>query len=313
MAAKVALERVATIIVNYRTPELTMAAVESVLRSSGVAVHVVLVDNASGDGSPDVFRRRFETNPSVTLLVRSRNDGFAGGNNAGFEIARSMGVDFAFLLNSDTLIDPGCLSLLVAEAQRNPATALVTPRIVFGDRPEVVWFGGARYSPWTGRPTHVRLGEPVGVAPDETGSLPFASGCALLVRASAVQGSLFDETLFSYAEDLDLSLRLRKLGFEIRYVPAGRVLHFEGSSHRRAGGQALRFYLNTRNVLRVSARHARWFHWITLGPSLAVDVAGRACAVAVRDRDWRMLSAVARGTWHAISGGRLPFERNASG
>jgi hypothetical protein len=307
---KVASERIAAIIVNYRTPELTMSAVESVLRSTGVAVHVLLVDNASGDESADVFRHRFENNPAVTLLVRADNDGFAGGNNAGFEITRAMGVEFAFLLNSDTLIDADCVSLLVADARRDVTTALVTPRIVFGDRPEVLWFDGSRFSLWQGRPAHVGLGELVDPVRREARSLPFASGCALLVRVSAVRGPLFDETLFSYAEDLDLSLRLRARGYGIRFVPAGRVLHFEGSSHRRAGGQALRFYLNTRNVLRVSARHARWYHWTTLGPSLAIDVVGRACAVAVRDRDWRALAAVARGAWHALSGGRHTIERS---
>src|SRR5262249_9034321 len=151
-----------------------------------------------------------------------------------------------------------------------------------------------------GRPT-------LGATPPS--DIPFASGCALLVDLSVLDGNpVFDESLFSYAEDLDLSLRVREMGRRIRYVPAAVVRHFEGASHRKAGGQALRFYLNTRNVLRVVARHARWYHWITLGPMLAVDVVGRFCAVAVRDRDPSAFRAVLRGAWHAMSGGRHPIE-----
>jgi GT2 family glycosyltransferase len=302
-------EQVAVIIVNYRTAELTTAAVESVLRSTGVDVHVVLVDNASGDDSAECFRGRFHDNPAATLVVRDRNDGFAGGNNAGFEVARAMGVRFALLLNSDTLIDEDCVAQLVAEAERDPATALVCPRIVYGDRPDLLWFGGARFSIWRGRPIHVGHGEPVDRGWTRPRDLPFASGCALLVRLSAVRGDLFDDSLFSYAEDLDLSLRLRHLGHRIRFVPDGRVLHFEGSSHRRAGGQALRFYLNTRNLLRVTTRHARWYHWITLGPALLVDLLGRYSAVALRDRDAGAFVAVWRGAIAAFTGGRHTIER----
>jgi hypothetical protein len=301
-------ERVVVIIVNYRTSELTMAAVESVLLSRGVDIHVVLVDNASGDDSADCFRSRFQNNPAVTLLVRDRNDGFSGGNNAGFDVARSSGARFAFLLNSDTLIDDDCVRLLVEEADRDSATALACPRIVYGHRPDLLWFGGATFSLWRGRPVHVGLGKPVSRGWTQPRELPFASGCALLMRISAVQGPLFDKSLFSYAEDLDLSLRLRSLGHQIRFVPAGRVLHFEGASHRRAGGQALRVYLNTRNLIRVTSRHARWYQWITLAPALMVDLIARYSAIAVRDRDASGFVAVWRGARDAVTGGRHRIE-----
>jgi GT2 family glycosyltransferase len=302
-------EQVAVIIVNYRTAALTAAAVDSVLRSTGVDIHVVLVDNASGDDSVECLRRRFHDNPAVTLLVRDRNDGFAGGNNAGFEVARGREVRFALLLNSDTLIDEDCVCRLRAEADRDPATALACPRIVFGDRPDLLWFGGARFSMWRGRPIHVGLSQPVDRGWTEPRDLPFASGCALLVRLGAVPGPLFDESLFSYAEDLDLSLRLRRMGHRIRFVPDGRVLHFEGASHRRTGGQALRVYLNTRNVMRVAARHARWYHWSTLAPALLIDLLGRYAAIAVRDRDPGSFAAVWRGALDAVTGGRHAIER----
>jgi GT2 family glycosyltransferase len=296
---------VVVVIVNYRTPRLTIECVESVLGSSGVAPQVVVVDNASGDDSTAQLQRRFGDNPSVTIVARSVNDGYTGGNNAGVAIARDISAPWALLLNSDTTIAADCLRLLVDEAERDPRTTLVNPRIVDGDAPDRLWFGGSRYSPWRGRPVHVA--EPsMSTTPHD---LEFATGCAVLVRLDALRGeSPFDPSLFAYAEDLDLSRRVRARGERIRYVPQAVVRHFEGSSHRGSAGQSLRFYLATRNSLRVAARHARWFHWPILAPMLAVDAVGRFAAVALRNGDWRAFVAVLRGALHAFTGGRHPVE-----
>jgi GT2 family glycosyltransferase len=311
VSEKIGGVQIAAIVVNYRTPELTIACVESLLQSTGVDLRVIVVDNHSGDDSVDQLRVRFaEASTGVTIVAREVNDGYAGGNNAGVEIARQLGTRFVFILNSDTTVARDCIERLVSEAESSARPALVAPRILLGDG-DIVWFAGARFSLWTGRPVHMGLGRPtLGTTPSS--DVPFASGCALLVDLSSLDGErLFDESLFSYAEDLDLSLRVREAGRRIRYVPAAVVRHFEGASHRKAGGQALRFYLNTRNLLRVDARHARWYHWITLAPMLAVDVVGRFCAVALRDRDPAALRAVLRGAWHAMSGGRHPIEAHS--
>jgi GT2 family glycosyltransferase len=303
---KIARDRVAAIVVNYRTPELTIACVESLLAARDVDLAVVVVDNASNDDSVERIRARF---PEVHLLARDVNDGYAGGNNAGVAVARQLGAAYALVLNSDTVVDPDCPRLLVEEANRDTRIALVTPRIFFGDAPDRLWFGGGRFSLWHGRPIHVGEKAPAAAGWSTNRDLSFASGCALLVKLDAIGGDLFDTSLFSYAEDLDLSIRVRRDRYRIRYVPEAIVTHFEGSSHRRAGGQALRFYLNTRNLLRVNARHARWYHWLTLAPLLAVDVVGRLSAVALRDRDWAAFAAVWRGAAHAVTGGRDPIER----
>jgi GT2 family glycosyltransferase len=298
--------QVSVVVVNYGTPGLTIDCVQSVLRSTGDTPHVIVVDNASPDDSVDQFRASFADDDRVTIVARASNDGYTGGNNAGVAIARKMGAQYTFLLNSDATVDPQCLETLVAEAERDPTIALLNPRILVGDATDGLWFGGVRYSPWRGRPTHV-------VEPDgslDARDIEFATGCALLVRLDALpsDSDVFDASLFAYAEDLDLSRRMREVGFRIRYVPRALVRHFVGSSHRRPGGQALRFYLSTRNQLRVAARHARWYHWVTLAPMLAIDVVGRFAAAALRNGDLAAFRAVLRGALHAITGGKHPVE-----
>ena len=309
MTEKLPADRVAAIVVNFRTPELTVACVESLLAGTA-SVHVIVVDNASNDGSAEQFTARYGPDARVALVARDVNDGYTGGNNAGVAIARARGAAFALILNSDTVLDPECVRLLVDEAERDRRIALVTPRIFFGDRRQILWFGGGRYSSWHGRPIHVGVNRAAAAGWTNRRDLSFASGCALLVRLDAFAGDVFDASLFAYAEDLDLSIRARRARYRIRYVPEALVWHHDGASHRKTGGQALRFYFNTRNVLRVSARHARWYHWITLGPSLAIDLVGRLAAVAVRDGDVRALGGVARGVADAVIGrtgaARLP-------
>lgn len=300
---------VAVIVVNYRTAALTIACVESLLRSAEVPSRIVVVDNASGDGSAEQIAARFAGAPSVEVLARTINDGYAGGNNAG--VAHVRGVRYAFVLNSDTTVSTDCVRLLVDEARREANVALATPRIFFGDPPDRLWFGGARFSMWRGRPVQVGYGKSADRGFAESRDLTFATGCALLVDLELVgDGELFDASLFSYAEDLDLSLRVTQAGHRIRYVPQAIVHHFVGSSHLAAagGGQSLRFYLSTRNLLRVVTRYARWYHWLTLAPMLGVDVIGRYCAVAVRDRDPSAFAAVLRGAWHAMVGGKHQIE-----
>lgn len=308
-------DHVAVIIVNYGTPRLTIACVESVLHSTGVDPRIIIIDNASGDDSVAQFHATFGALPNVTVVARTVNDGYTGGNNAGMSLARQMGAHYAFILNSDTVVDPDCLRLLLDEAERDPHIALVSPRIFFGDTPDQIWFAGSRFSFWHGRPVHVGFRRGASAGWTEPRDLPFVTGCALLVELGALTDGepLFDASLFAYAEDLDLSLRVRQAGRRIRFVPAARVLHFEGGSHKRAGGQAFRFYLATRNLLRVVARYARWYHWPTLAPMLSVDAIGRFCAVAVRDRDAGAFVAVLRGALHAVTGGRSPIERATAG
>lgn len=308
MIEKIGAAHVAAIVVNYRTPELTIACVDSLLETTGVDLEIIVVDNQSRDESAARIHARFADEHRVLVVARDVNDGYAGGNNAGVELARRRGARYAFILNSDTTVAPDCVRLLVDEAETSAGPALVSPLVLLGESGKI-WFGGARFSLWTGLPVHIGRGRAVAAPRPEARDLSFATGCAILVDLNAVgPGPLFDASLFSYAEDLDLSLRVRHMGGRIRYVPAAVVRHFEGSSHRRAGGQALRFYLNTRNLLRVVARHARWYHWITLAPMLAIDVVGRFSAVAIRDRDLAALVAVWRGAWHSMTGGRHAIE-----
>jgi GT2 family glycosyltransferase len=294
---------VVVIIVNYGTPELTITAAESALASQSVDVNVVLIDNASPDDSVAQLNARFAGDTRVVLLTRSINDGFTGGNNAGMAVARERRARYAFLLNSDAVVEPGCLRRLLEVAEGDRRVALAVPRIFFQEPRDLLWYGGGRFSCWRGRAIHVGYKRGVEDGWVDIRDATFASGCALLVRIASLRSApLFDETLFAFGEDLDLSLRTLRDGGRILYVPAAVAWHVDGGSHQDSDSGARRFYLSTRNTIRVVRRHARWYHWPLLGPSLAVDVVGRYCVATLRRGEWRACVAVLCGALHAVTG-----------
>jgi GT2 family glycosyltransferase len=298
---------VAVLIVNFRSKELTVDCVRSVEASAGVRVHALVIDNASGDGSYEYLREHL---PTATVVAEPVNRGYPGGNNTALRLAARLGARYAFILNNDTIVDPECIARLVADANAHPDAGLLTPQIRFHTPPDRLWFGGGRFSLWIGQTVHVGWKKPVEFGLPRSVDVPFTTGCAMLLPMQAAReiGPL-DESLFGYSEDLDWSLRFRRAGYRLRYVPDAVIWHREGIGYKKAGGQALRIYLSTRNTLRVLSRHARWYHWITLVPAFLINhMAKWTIITLVRDNDRQSFSALCRGVWHAWTGGRDAIE-----
>jgi GT2 family glycosyltransferase len=298
---------VMVLIVNFRGRELTADCVRSVRASTGVHLSIVVIDNASGDGSYEYLKDAF---PDETVIAEPVNRGYTGGNNVGLRYAIESGARYAFILNNDTIVDPHCIERLVREADANPDVAMLAPQIRYQSPSDRLWFGGGRFSLWRGRPLHIGFKEPLDRGLPVSTDVEFLTGCALLVRMSRFSDiGWLDESLFGYSEDLDWSLTCRRAGHRLRYVPDAVLWHREGYGFQQLGGQALRMYFATRNNLRVFGRHARWYHWITLAPSFLVNHLARfTYLLIVRDRDPRAVIAMYHGAWHALTGGRHAVE-----
>ena len=300
------LPRVGVILVNFRGVDLTLACARSVLASRAVEVRLIVVENASGDDSARILAERL---PEAHLVISPINGGYTGGNNLGLLEARRFDCDYVLLLNNDTIVAEDCIANLVHEAARDPGVALLNPRIFRGDDRTKLWFGGSKFDLWTGRPRSVgrkRSSEHGLPVPCD---IPWATGCALLMPVAALDrlGPL-DDSLFAYAEDLELSLRARAAGYRIRYVPSASLWHFESSSFRRTGSNALHQYFAARNELRVIGRYLAWYQWPTFLASFLVDHIGRFTLLSILHSDYRALLATYRGVLHAITGGRHPLE-----
>jgi GT2 family glycosyltransferase len=251
-------DRIASVVLNWNGGSVTIRCVESLYCSTDVSVNVIVVDNGSTDGSLMLLRSRF---PHVHVIANERNVGVAAGFNLGLEKALAEKCEFVFFINNDATVEPSTLSVLADLLHKNERVAIVTPRIMDGTRQGLMWYdGGARNL--FGEMTHRGMGRMPDSARDNRLSA-FATGCAMLVRASLFDSiGKFDEQFFAYAEDADFSLRTINAGREILHCPTALVIHLPSSSIKRNAGRWLRDYYVTRNNLILQRKHLKSFRWM---------------------------------------------------
>lgn len=223
---------VSVVVVNFRTPDLTAEAVESVLHEPEVR-EVIVVDNASGDQSVEALRERFRGLP-VDVLESEENIGFGRGCNLGVERATG---SLVLLLNSDALMRPGSLGHLKATLCDDPSLALVAPLVLGPDgyTPQADAYGTF--------PSLSTLVLRTNRHPRDTVFPDWLSGVALLARRDAfLSVGAFDHGFHMYLEDVDLCRRLRDAGLRVQRVPSAVVLHRGGASQPSTRAQAASYF-----------------------------------------------------------------------
>src|SRR5215207_502489 len=241
------LALVSVIIVNYNGRSDLGELFDSLKLQTRPADEVILVDNASTDGSADYVRQRF---PWVRVIALTRNTGFAEGNNRGLAQARG---DYIALLNPDATVGEHWLAELVRTLERDEQVAAAVPKIYRAGLPLTIEQAGAEFNnlghSWTrgfNQPERGQYDVPVEV--------PALTGCSVLLRRSALHGEeLFDSSLFMYYEEFDLSIRLRGRGYKVMYAPNAVVCHKGMQSIKRTTRQSnlqQQFYCN-RNRLKI--------------------------------------------------------------
>ena len=216
--------RVVAVVLHWRREEETRACLRALLASDHPALHVLVVDNGSEDGSGERIRREF---PQVEHLRSEVNLGYTGGNNLGWRHAlERRDCDHLLFVNDDAEVEEGAVSALVARAEAGKAVGAVAPKILERERPDRIWFGGGRFSRLRATGIHVGEGAADGSHEDGAREVTFVTGCCLLVPARVMEDvGGFEEDFFAYVEDVDLSLRLRRAGYHLWYEPAARVRH----------------------------------------------------------------------------------------
>jgi len=236
------------VIVNYRTADLTIDCLASMADQvrglpGGDGGDVVVVDNASGDGSADRIGEAISDrgwSGWAEVLPLDRNGGFSAGNNAGIVRAlRPPAPAFVLLLNSDTIIRPGALSTLLEAAAERPEAGLIGPRLEWPDgRPQISGFrfpsppGELVKAASTGPLTRLlrRYDLDLGL-PDQPIEADWVSFAGVLIRRQALeQVGPLDEGYFMYYEDVDYCLRARRAGWSVLHWPSARVVHLRGGS-----------------------------------------------------------------------------------
>lgn len=249
-------------------------------------VRVVVVDNASADGTTALLARDF---PEVEHLRLPGNLGYARANNEALRRALAAGAEFAALLNDDVEVEPGWLGALLAAAGAQPRAGLLCGTLLFRDAEQVNSTGLQIDSLGRARDRDFEVPRAALARPD--GPAQGASGGALLLRAQALREvGLFDPAYFAYYEDVDLSLRAARAGWLAWYVAAATARHRFGASFGR-GSPAQRRLLG-RNHLRTLALHQPAGRALLLVPAVAalrlgvkapLELAGGRAALALAE------------------------------
>ncbi len=242
-------ERTSILIPTYRGADVLERCLESLVASADpAAAEVIVVDDASGDGTARRVRERF---PEVVVVERESNGGFVRAVNDAF--ARASRREFVAVLNDDTIVDPQWLRRAVAALDADPRLGVAVPLVTQLDDPSILDSAGQGYtiSGWAYRRGH---GEPVGPPYAEPHEVFGPTGCAMVLRRGALKEPfLFRDDLECYYEDVDLAFRLRRAGWSCLCVPQSVVRH--GISHSYSKRAAHRAYCVSRNLETVFWSH----------------------------------------------------------
>ncbi|WP_306152679.1 glycosyltransferase family 2 protein [Roseovarius sp. MMSF_3281] len=274
--------KILTVILNYRTPELTIQAAQAAVREMrGLGGEVVIVDNASGDGSFDTIRAKAEaegwTQDGFARVVQSpENDGFGAGNNFGMRLGMSSGEvpDFFYILNSDAWPDPGAVKKLLDVMQDEPRAGLAGSYIKgTDDAPHCTVFrfpsasgefeGAAR----TGFITKLFKSSVVPMEiPTQTSQVDWVAGASVLMRREMLDEiGLFDETFFLYYEETELCRRAARAGWQTFYVPASEVAHVgSASTAMKEWARTPRYWFESRFYYFTKVHGRAYAIWATL-------------------------------------------------
>jgi GT2 family glycosyltransferase len=186
-------------------------------------LRLLVVDNDSTDGTGGRVLAEF---PQASLVQTGRNLGVAGGFNAGVIPALQGGADYVCILNNDTTVSPDMMTLLMQAGEADPWAGILMPKVVYYNDPKRIWSAGARYRRFPPAIVMRGLDQPDDGRFDAPALLEFAPTCGLLIRRRVFERvGLFDDGYFFYFDDWDFSLRVRRAGMTISYVPAARLYH----------------------------------------------------------------------------------------
>lgn len=263
------MRKVAIITVNYNGKIDTLELLESLkkLTIDNGELKIVVVDNASSDGSVSAIKAAF---PKVDILQTCGNLGFGGGYNKGFEYASIWGADYFFVINNDSKIDdPNILQKLIDVARSGPEIGIVAPKILFEEGFEfhqeryskdelgkVIWYGGGLFDWDNIKSVHRGIDQVDRGEYNVTEETEFVSGACFLIKKEVLEkAGGFDGDYFLYFEDADFCKRVFGAGFKLYYCGETQIYHKVSQS--TGIGSIITDYYHTRNRLIFGMRYAK--------------------------------------------------------
>lgn len=247
------------IIVNYNAREYLEKCLSSLFTEEKDNYEIILVDNASTDGSVEFVQRVF---PTVKVIRSQTNRGFGWASNVGAKQARGK---YLVFLNPDTVVERGWFRALIDALEKTPGAGLATSKILLLSNPKRINTCGNEVH-FTGLTLCRGLGREREAFAEQT-EVGAVSGAAFVIRRDVFEAlGGFDEDFFLYMEDTDLSIRARLAGYRCIYIPQSVVYH----------DYALRFdsqktFYQERNRYMMLLKNLKWRTLLVLLPALLLS------------------------------------------
>ena len=263
------MKHVVVSLLNFNGKKNTLDCLESLknIKRENFKLTVVVIDNAS----KEEFDLKSGTVGDMPLVVikNNKNLGFSGGHNVAIEYALENGADCVLILNNDTYVGKDFLTELLEVAKKDSNIGILVPKIYFAPGFEfyrdrytknelghVFWYAGGEMD-WANVIGHHRGVDSIDRGQfDKTEDTELATGCCMLIKKEVIEKvGMFDNKYFLYYEDADLSMRVKKKGFKIIYVPKSLIWHKNAGSAGGSGSKLQDYYI-TRNRLLFGSRYA---------------------------------------------------------
>lgn len=256
------------IIVSYNVKEFLEQAINSIVKScQNITYEILVVDNASSDGSVELIRKKF---PDVRLIANSDNKGFATANNQALKIASGK---FVLLINPDTIVQEDTVSTILNFFEKNPDCGMVGCKILNPDGSLQLACRRSFPTPWVGFTKIIGLSKLFPrsrlfgrynltyLDPDQSYEVEAISGSFMFFRRRVLDDvGLLDESFFMYGEDLDWCFRIREAGWKIYYVPDTKIIHFKGESSKKSNIDLILQFYRAMKLFVEKHYHNRYFH-----------------------------------------------------
>jgi GT2 family glycosyltransferase len=244
-------------VLNWNGKQLTSACLDSLQKISYQNYKILVIDNGSTDDSVKYIKRYYQ---DVAILELEDNLGYANGCNAGFKSIMGK-CDFVVFLNNDTIVDEQFLEPLVNPLIQNQQIVQTVPKIYYMDYPEKIWYAGGQVNLWFGVIRHLGIRKTDSPANSLVKTTEYATGCCFCVRTEDFKSiGMFDETFSMYAEDVDLSLRLRNTMRDVLFIPSSKVWHKISAS--LGGSFSIRKWKRkSSSKIKLIFKYIRWYQF----------------------------------------------------
>ena len=218
-------------VLNWNGKKITLDCLHSLDKATYSNVNIVLIDNGSTDGSVDLIKKEF---PNIEIIQLKENLGYAGGNNYGFKNVKIQS-EYSIFINNDTLVSTNFINPLIEPLKNDTSIIQTAPKIFYADDPNLLWFAGGYINLFFGWIRHRGIRKIDKGQYNNSTLIDYATGCCICMRTKDFKlFKMFDESFSMYGEDVDLSIRVRKAGGKIMYIPESNIWHKVSAS---IGGQ----------------------------------------------------------------------------